>query len=1497
LKCSLCNRNDVDAAVSPLCILCFSALKGGNIPLIDFRSFFSQGLERKLKDADILLSRLPDHYFLWYLKGHLEHELGELKKALRSISASISYKEDFGDAWIRLGLMYSDMHRSAESIESFEKGLRYPLIDSTNLVDAGISLQASDYPQLAARLLLRSLDLEPDDDRALVALGKIFSQLGELEEAKEVLDKALKLYPHNEEVLRGMAQIQLRTGDLDSAMDMYSRILDLHNRDFEALLAVAEIHLKKGELTRSIKAYKAVKDLDINISWSGVQKFIISALKNVVRGNREVRSYREDLKQEYENTNLFISEMEAKSQTSSGPAFLDDVENLVKVLENMKITLKEQVVQFEALLKRYKVDDSFHKHLESKLDDLRSSLSESRHFDAKQVSLELMPFLSDLRTVDTKNEAKIKAAVIKRLDELAEIGLGREDLRARLAEVDALEVAANLEGATFMLKEIEISLEEHWHEAGRKYHKDKMEEMGAVLERAKDNFDTSGLARLFESFDMTFKKGPLAVRDSYVEFLKRYEEDSASFHKRETDRAIREANYKLVILEKEGADISALKVEMDRIISLRDGKATPIDEHSAAAGLLAAVEEFEKKNRSSQIREALLRLDRLMGDLDLLGMDDEVARNVEPVRRVIERSLNNDNMKLADILTGELYDNVEKLLKENYQKDLEKVLDESTHEIARLGELGVDIDEWLEPLERTREVLEGSAEGTRMACVSDMTKVQNGLQDFYLNRLPHEIDRAIEGCRQIFAKGEALSIPFEHERRELGILANEAEDISSLEMLEGAHKFQLEIEASLSNLITERTKGEIINVRKDADDIINAGASQSDVMEIFSLLNRSEVLLERGSPFEAYLAAMSARKAFGDLERRFLSDLILESKARLESLMGIGSFFEVDVSAFRERFRVLDGKEGGDLHTALEEVQALLLETGFALTDGASSKAGQLESSMKETVSKAKHVLPQEDIMILKENLKTLRDQISEGRWEELVSSFGDANTLLDELIVKATKGLYLEKCSQLLEQSFMIRDERSTSLVGRVQKLAERIRGGDLANVDAELSELQKEVSSLRSFVHMQTIEGLLSELNELDDLSREVFRNIDDPEFTPVSERVSTDLRMLMDLTSALYTTTEISALSDFEERLTALKETVIETENRWRAKKRLKALETAKAYEMHTDDPLFQKDIRSLKELYEKGDHVRFFRTWERVEGKMERLKTVYRPDSGMVEEDKARQILVRPSLIKRTGEEGAGPMKGDEKGLGGIRKIGLDIAHKRRVMDAERERPEEVSEPEPPAVEEPVKAAEPPKGNDLVDVAKRIAGSRIEGLKRSRSKAVEDDDAKKPSPQAEAKDARGRKGKGDSLKALMDELMKIDTTIDMSLPKNDLIDLKAKLEEFFSRSPPEMRLKEAKAHYLKAASLMSDGKEKDAFEELKLSMSSSVKEGKLHKDLNKALKTIRKALDRLSNVGRKDLKAEGLYAEAMASFGSGDLVTCQSTLRTIRDELARSDDRRI
>ncbi len=162
-------------------------------------------------------------------------------------------------------------------------------------------------------------------------------------------------------------------------------------------------------------------------------------------------------------------------------------------------------------------------------------------------------------------------------------------------------------------------------------------------------------------------------------------------------------------------------------------------------------------------------LDKLLGDIDALGMDEEIARNVEPVRRVIERSLKNENYRLSDILTGEVYDNVEKLLKENYISGLKESEDDSMEEIDRLRKLGVEEKEWDFLLKMSQDVLDEYEIITPWICGELSCGIANIDPELLRRKIDREIDSRIERLKRFIKEG--LDFGFDLEWYEIELMS------------------------------------------------------------------------------------------------------------------------------------------------------------------------------------------------------------------------------------------------------------------------------------------------------------------------------------------------------------------------------------------------------------------------------------------------------------------------------------------------------------------------------------------------------------------------------------------------------------------------------------------------------------------------------------------------------------------------------------------------------
>ncbi|MGA1866569.1 MAG: tetratricopeptide repeat protein [Thermoplasmatota archaeon] len=1472
MKCSFCGNGKVEDEHQPICKKCRTALQKGDFPPIDLKEYFAKGLEQKLRDVESLITQLPENFFLWYLKGHLEHELGVTKKALNSIKTSLSFKEDYGDPWIRLGLIHSDMHKDAEAIDHYEKGLMYPLLDPSNLVDAGISLQASDQPKLASIILRRELDLAPEDDRAMVALGKVYVQMSELEEARKVLEKGIELYPHNEEVLRGMAQILLKLDDLDSAMEMYSRILDQHPRDFEALLAKGEIHLRRWELTQSLKAYHAVNELDIHISWAGILKFILSNLRSIMDLNENHLSYREDLRKEYENIKMVISDLEETVSKDQDPCHLGDIENLVKVLESLRLNLREQAVQFEGLLEKYRVDDSFHQHLLTKVQTLRSYLEGHRYFDSKQISLELTPFLSDLKTSDLKAYNRAKERVIQKFEELGEIGKMNEALFRRFSKVEELEKEGNQEGATFMLKEVEVSLEEYWVDVTKHYHEEKLEEIKHLLQEARNHFDTSALSEVLRSYRKKIDEGPRAITEVYHDFMDRYREDSSYYYLKESKRLVKEADLKILIMEKDGANIEELQEESRRLMDELEGSVDPQKVFSSANELSVKVEYLEGQQKISRIRGRLRDIEKLLGDVDYLGLDDELARNVEPVRRVIERSLKEENHRLSEVLINELYGNVEMILRENYSNGLLNVLRITEGEIHRLKGLNVQENEWMISLEKAGSILGTNEMEGMIEAVRHLARLQMNIQNFMIDKLPREIESRLHVCTEKLEKGIGYGFSLGREKSQLRELERASSDILSLEMLEEVCKFENDLSDSVSRLLEEKTSEMGARIREGIDELTNFGVDQRSLMDVLSKVNRSEVLMDSKDPGGAWELMNIALDLFNDLREKKLLELLEMRISEIKKLFELADQMTIDVSALSLEKSELLMEKGLDPDEDLRRAFSIHDRLMSELREQGGKKLLDLKEMRSNLLDSSSIFLPELMRTEIDDNLKLVEIVLESQDVTTLPALLEKIQDLLEGAFRESAMMSLLRKCSDIIEEGISIKDPKANEIVKKAQDLSGRIRSGESEGIEEVIISLQKEMRSVKDMNHLQKIENTLTEIKELDELAREVLDPIKDEKYSDRVEDLTRRMSGILDKTSALYGDPEPSYVDDLSGKIDALNEEIIEFEQEWRAHRRLEILNEMALTEETVTDRLLSEDILNLRLQFSSRDWKRFFRTWDRLEGHIKKMEK-----KGMLPGGSMRLIEAAPAspgldILSRkrttTGTASRPPPSWRRGGEGGITRLAKDLAVKKKLIEEPGKEDKTRDKERDQTIE---KAGE---ADHLADMARSIAGTRIEKLKKSDSMAVKDG-----IPIMEIDTGE-----------IIEDMMEIDT----SMERKEVVDsekVRQKLLLFFDRFPIMLKLDAVRSHFERGEKLFKSGSDGDALIEYRVAMSTAIKIGKVHMDMGKKLATVFSTLSRLREKGYESLEAEELYRHAISLFREGDLLGCARTIKSIRDALAR------
>jgi hypothetical protein len=188
--------------------------------------------------------------------------------------------------------------------------------------------------------------------------------------------------------------------------------------------------------------------------------------------------------------------------------------------------------------------------------------------------------------------------------------------------------------------------------------------------------------------------------------------------------------------------------------------------------------------------------------------------------------------------------------------------------------------------------------------------------------------------------------------------------------------------------------------------------------------------------------------------------------------------------------------------------------------------------------------------------------------------------------------------------------------------------------------------------------------------------------------------------------------------------------------------------------------------------------------------------------------------------------------------------------------------------------------PPEEKNLSGIAKLIAGSRIEALKKVESGAIAVDGGTVATPGGE---------RVAQVRDLMDDFMDLDVDAKTTASKEDIDKVKDRLDKLFARMPSLKQLDDSRAHYDEGCKNMESGKSAKALREFKVAISSAVKVCKLHADIGKALQKLKIKIDAESEKGAQTQEVKKIYERAVLQYKSGNLEEAPKLIREVAEAL--------
>jgi tetratricopeptide (TPR) repeat protein len=215
--------------------LCLAiAFANSNVSAIVFAEAQEQTLQSLLAEARVAQSR------------------GDFSAAAKLYQRAVEIEPSVAELWANLGLVYHELGKSSEAIESLTKAARLNPSLFVPQLFLGIEYLGAKNAAFAVPYLERATKLNPGDSLAQLSLGKAFEMLDRADRAAEAYEKATEIAPRD-----GSAWLNLGTAYLQQVENDARTMTSKYRNSPYYNLRAAETLAEQGKLVLAESAYKA----------------------------------------------------------------------------------------------------------------------------------------------------------------------------------------------------------------------------------------------------------------------------------------------------------------------------------------------------------------------------------------------------------------------------------------------------------------------------------------------------------------------------------------------------------------------------------------------------------------------------------------------------------------------------------------------------------------------------------------------------------------------------------------------------------------------------------------------------------------------------------------------------------------------------------------------------------------------------------------------------------------------------------------------------------------------------------------------------------------------------------------------------------------------------------------------------------------------------------------------------------------------------------------
>jgi len=172
-----------------------------------------------------------------------------INQAIEELKIALMIREDDVNATVALGMAYLQVRNREEALKYLNKTIELDPNNTRALTNLGLyySEQAkidenNELYRKAVEYFEKVLEVDPGNINVLQRLAFSYDELGETEKAIQAYDEAIEAFPDNADLYFNKAASLYRMDRKDEAIELFNRVIEMNPEDEDALLNIGQIY-------------------------------------------------------------------------------------------------------------------------------------------------------------------------------------------------------------------------------------------------------------------------------------------------------------------------------------------------------------------------------------------------------------------------------------------------------------------------------------------------------------------------------------------------------------------------------------------------------------------------------------------------------------------------------------------------------------------------------------------------------------------------------------------------------------------------------------------------------------------------------------------------------------------------------------------------------------------------------------------------------------------------------------------------------------------------------------------------------------------------------------------------------------------------------------------------------------------------------------------------------------------------------------------------------